>query len=142
MDIYTAWILTILYWIVYPIYTLLYYIILALLFILTPILRIILFILQPLFYFLNLLANCITAPFYFLARFEVHIFLLNASHSYIPPASISYISHTKTCTDPVHLPRSSSTIRHSGSLDPALLLRLPLLFSPSLRRITRQWSRC
>lgn len=73
MNIYLAALLSVLYWIIYPIYLLFYYVAYVIYIILAPISRVVLFILQPLFFFIRLVGNCITAPFYFLARFEVHV---------------------------------------------------------------------
>lgn len=71
MNIYLAWVLIILYWIVYPIYLVLYYIALGILLVLWPVSRVLLFLFQPVAYFGHFVGKCIAAPFYFLQRFEV-----------------------------------------------------------------------
>ncbi|GAB7347853.1 hypothetical protein MBLNU459_g5385t1 [Dothideomycetes sp. NU459] len=80
MNTYLAWLLTVLSWIVYPVYFVLYYVALGILAVLSPISRVLLFLLQPVVYLAQFIGTCVTAPFYFLQRFEtLYIYLGVAS---------------------------------------------------------------
>lgn len=71
MNVYIAWSLTGLYYLVYPIYFLVYLIANLVKTLLSPISSVLLFILQPLILFGQLVGYCTLAPFRFLQRFEV-----------------------------------------------------------------------
>ncbi|KAL1304476.1 hypothetical protein AAFC00_003467 [Neodothiora populina] len=98
MNIYLATTLTVLYWIVYPLYLVLYYVALAVLYILAPVTRVVLFVLQPLFYFARLVGACITAPFYFFAKFEtLYIYLGVATLTGFAVGLLLYFLHDFLC---------------------------------------------
>ncbi|THX25022.1 hypothetical protein D6C92_08717 [Aureobasidium pullulans] len=71
MNIYVSWLLTGLYYLIYPVYFLLSFVALCLKALLSPITSALLFLLQPVVLFGQLLAYCTFAPFRFLQRFEV-----------------------------------------------------------------------
>lgn len=71
MNVYLDWILTILYWIVWPIILVLYYIAIVPLYILQPILALLLLVATPFIHLGTFLGQCITWPFRFAGRFEV-----------------------------------------------------------------------
>lgn len=71
MNIYLSWLVTILYYIAWPIYWLLYAIIIVLLFILKPIFFLILYLLQPVVYLGAFIIYVAQLPYHFLKRFEV-----------------------------------------------------------------------
>lgn len=71
MNIYLSWLVTILYYIAWPIYWLLYAIVIVLLFILRPIFFLILYLLQPIAYLGAFIGYLAQLPYYFLKRFEV-----------------------------------------------------------------------
>ncbi|KEQ80509.1 hypothetical protein M438DRAFT_348737 [Aureobasidium pullulans EXF-150] len=80
MNIYVSWLLTGLYYLIYPVYFLLSFVALCLKALLSPITSALLFLLQPVVLFGQLLAYCTFAPFRFLQRFEtIYIYLGVAS---------------------------------------------------------------
>ncbi|KAI5205860.1 hypothetical protein E4T39_02933 [Aureobasidium subglaciale] len=80
MNLYASWVLTGLYYLIYPVYFVLAFLALTLKALLSPITSALLFLLQPLLLFGQLLAYCTIAPFRFLQRFEtIYIYLGVAS---------------------------------------------------------------
>lgn len=75
MNIYLAWTITVLSWILYPIYAVVYfiayYIFVGLTMIMHPLYVISMFVLQPVIYLGLFISFCITWPYYFVQRFEV-----------------------------------------------------------------------
>ena len=75
MNVYLAWTLTVLYFIVYPIYWILYWLLyliyICLAFIIKPLLSVMLFLIQPILYLGAFILYVITWPFLVLKRFEV-----------------------------------------------------------------------
>lgn len=71
MNVYLAWALTILYFIVYPIWFVVWYIVIAAVALAKLLYRPIAWLLQPVVYLGRFLLACFVAPFHFIAKFEV-----------------------------------------------------------------------
>ena len=76
MNKYLAGTLTVLFWIVWPIYIVLYYLAITIFAILKVLYWPIAFVLQPVVYLLRFIAACFALPFRALVKLEVSSFIL------------------------------------------------------------------
>lgn len=76
MNKYLAGTLTVLFWIVWPIYIVLYYLAITIFAILKVLYWPIAFVLQPVVYLLRFIAACLALPFRALVKLEVSSFIL------------------------------------------------------------------
>ena len=71
MNIYLAWLVTVLWWICYPVGIIVYYVAIVVLTLLKLLYRPLAFVLQPVVYFGRFVLACLAFPFMLLAKLEV-----------------------------------------------------------------------